>query len=253
MRARTAKRLLIAIGAFMVGSLALMAITGDEEARELLGEQVVVWILIGGLFLAAWWFKVRPRRAYHRDQAARLGFTTAPGDPLRFLDRPFLFLRATAGMRDVENTSWGTWRGMDITVFDYWFARSSDPTRDDYEYFTCATAPVPVTWRRVAVLPARLRTRIADAASLPRITLEVGAFNRAFDVRTDDPRFANALLDQRMLEWLLGLPDGSGFEIVDGTVLVHVPRRVDRDVEGALSTLAALRDRIPAVVGSLFG
>ncbi len=253
MRARTAKTLLVWIGAIFLGSMLLMALAGDDEARRELPAQVAAWGTIAALFFAGWWLKVRPRRELHQGEARSLGFTSAPGDPLGFLDRRFLFLRTLASVREVENTSWGTWQGMDVAVFDYWFARSSEPNRDDYEYYTGVVAPVPADWPAVAVLPERLESRLADAALMRDVELELERFNRAFEVRTQDRRFASALLDGRMMRWLLSLPGGSGFEIETGQLLLHTPRRLDRDIEGALETMASFLDRIPPVIRSLYG
>ena len=253
MKAGTAKKVLIGLGAFFLGSMLLMALAGDEGARRELPAQVAAWGTIAALILAGWWFKVRPRRELHRDQAGRLGFTSAPGDPLGFLHRPFLFLRVPASVREVDNTSWGTWRGMDVAVFDYWFARSSDPSRDDFEYHTCATAPIPLDWPGLAVFPERLGSRLADAVGMRDVELELEKFNRAFQVRTEDRRFASAMLDPRMMEWLLGLPTGSGCEIAGGSLLFHLPRRLDRDLEGVLEAMATFLDRVPPVIRSLYG
>ena len=44
---------------------------------------------------------------------------------------------------------------------------------------------------------------VRDAVGLGDQDLESERFNRAFDVRASDRRFASALLDARMMEWLL--------------------------------------------------
>jgi hypothetical protein len=38
---------------------------------------------------------------------------------------------------------------------------------------------------------------------MSEVTLESETFNRSFTVRSADPRFASALLDARMMAWLL--------------------------------------------------
>jgi len=179
--------------------------------------------------------------------------TSAPGDALGFLDRPFLLAHVPASVRDVENTSWGTWMGRDVAVVEYWFARTSDPSPDDDEYFTCVLVPCPIEWPLLAVLPERLEHRVLDGVTSVDVELELESFNRAFAVRTENRRFATALLDARMMEWLLGLPAGSGFEVRSGTLLFHVPRTVARNIEGALETTRSFLERVPPVVASLYG
>jgi hypothetical protein len=53
--------------------------------------------------------------------------------------------------------------GMEVVVIDYWFARSSDPSRSDYRYYTWAATPVPSAWRNLSIVPEELGSRIATA------------------------------------------------------------------------------------------
>jgi hypothetical protein len=140
----------------------------SESERRDAAAGVVAVLLLGALLVAGWRFKVQPRREYQRAQANELRLASAPGDPLRFLDRGFVLLRRPAAVRDVENTSWGTWHGRDVAVFDFWLARSSDATVDDYEYYTCAVTPVPDTWPRLSISRERIETRLADALGASR-------------------------------------------------------------------------------------
>jgi hypothetical protein len=252
-KAGTAKKVLIGLGALFLGSMLLMALAGDQEARRELPAQIAAWGTIAALFVAGWWFRVRPRRELHRDQARSLRLRSAPGDPLGFFRRPFALLGQAASAKDIENTSWGTWRGMDVAVFDYWFARSSDPNRNDYRYFTCATTPVPADWPDISIVPEGLWSRLAGAVGGGDVGFELERFNRAFVVRSADRRFASALIDVRMMEWLLGLPSDTGFEILDGTLLCQTPRRDDADVTWSLETMATFMTQVPPVVASLFG
>ena len=159
-----------------------------------------MWVTLGLIVFAGWWFKVRPRRELHQEQARWLGLRSAPGDPLGYFDRSFALLGHAAGAKDIENTSWGTWRGMEVVVIDYWFARSSDPNRNDYRYFTCAATSVPAAWPNLSIVPEGFAGRLAASMGSRGIEFELESFNRAFEVRCDDPRFAHALIDARMIE-----------------------------------------------------
>lgn len=253
MKVGTSRRILTVLAAVFLGGIVLLALGGDVEARRELPAQLAAWATIGAVFFAGYWFKVRPRRELHRAEAAQLRLTSAPGDPLRMLDRGFALLGQVASAKDVENTSWGTWRGLDVVVFDYWFARSSDPERADQESFTCAATSVPPTWPDLAVVPRSAAGRLAHGLGLRGVELELERFNRAFEVRSADPRFATALLDAPMIDWLLGLPTGTGFELRETTLLAVVPRPAFDVVPFALQALQAFRDRIPPVVSSLYG
>ena len=253
MRVGTSRTILLWLAVVFLGGMLLLALTGDAEARRELPAQVATWSFIGLLFFLGWWFKVRPRRELHRYQARSLSLRSAPGDPLGYFDRPFALLGHAATAEDIENTSWGTWHGMQVVVIDYWFARSSDPSRSDYRYYTCAATPVPSAWPNLSIVPEDLGSRIATAMGGRDIEFELESFNRAFRVRSDDPRFAHALVDARMIAWLQELPSDTGLAILDGTLLSRTPRRLDRDVTWALETMATFLNRVPPVIESLFG
>jgi hypothetical protein len=252
-RVRTSRTILLWLAVVFLGGMLLLALAGDAEAKRELPAQVAAWCFIGLLFSVGWWFKVKPRRDLHQYQASSLGLRSTPGDPNRYFERSFALLGHAATVKDIENTSWGTWRGMEVVVIDYWFARSSDPSRSDYRYFTCAVTPVPAGWPNLSIVPEGFGSRLATSMGGRDIEFELESFNRAFEVRSGDPRFAHALIDARMMRWLLELPRDTGFEILDGTLMCRTPRRLDRDVTWALETMATFLDRVPPVIDSLFG
>ncbi len=253
MKVRTSRTFLLVLAVVFLGGMLLLALTGDTVARRELPAQFAAWVTIGLIVFAGWWFKVRPRRELHQAEARSLGLRSAPGDPLGYLGRPFALLGQTATAKDIENTSWGTWRGMEVVVIDYWFARSSDPSRDDSRSYTCAATPVPAVWPNLSIVPEDAGSRIATIAGRRDVEFELESFNRAFQVRSDDPRFAHALVDARMIAWLQALPPDTGFEISDGTLLCRTPRRPDRDVTWSLEAMATFLERVPPVIDSLFG
>jgi hypothetical protein len=131
---------------------------------------------------------VRPRRELHREQARWLGLRSEPGDPFGFFERAFALLGHAAGGKDIENTSWGTWRGTEVVVMDSWFARSSDPCRNDYRYFTCSAASLSQGWPNPSIVPEGFASRLAASFVGRGIEFELESFNRAFDVRCSSVR-----------------------------------------------------------------
>jgi hypothetical protein len=252
-KVRTSRTILLWLAVVFLGGIVALALAGDAEARRELPAQLAAWATIAAIFFAGWWFRVRPRRDLHRAEASGLRLTTAPGDPLGMLDRGFVLLGDMATAKDVENTSWGTWHGLDVVVFDYWFARSSDPSIDDRRPFTCATTSVPDAWPDLAIVPRDAFGTIARALGLRGVEFELERFNRAFVVRSMEPRFASALIDASMIDWLLGLPRGTGFEIHGPMLLAIAPRPTFDDLTFALETMQAFLERIPPVVASLYG
>lgn len=253
MRATTATRVLVGILGFMLLALALMSLSGDEQARSLFVQVFLVAVTIAGIAYLSYRFKVAPRRAVFSDEARRLGLRAAAGDATRFLDSGFEVVRRTASVRDAENTAVGHWHGRDVAVVDYWYATSSDPSLDDYVRFVCAIFTVPAGWPRTLVVPERLATLLGGMMTASDPGTESEEFNRRFAVRADDRRFASALLDGRMIAWILSLPANTGFEILDGRLLSFVARRELGDVEHALITGERFLDRVPGAVRSIFG
>jgi hypothetical protein len=251
--ARTAQRLLIGIFTVMIVALAAMSLGGDEEARSLLGQVLLVAVTIAGIAYLSYRFKVSPRRAVFSGEASELGLRAVSGDPTRFLDGGFEVARRAASVRDVENTAIGRWHGLHATVVDYWYAPSSDTSVDDYVRFVCALFPVPATWPRTLVIPERVATLLGGRLAGSDPGTESEAFNRAYAIRADDRRFASALLDARMIEWIMSLPAHTGFEILDGRLLCFVARRELGDLQHALSTGERFLERVPGAARSMYG
>lgn len=250
MRASTAKRTLWWIVGVMAVFGLLMFAGGDQGARDVLGGALALGLTIGVLGWLSDRYRVEPRRESFGAQARELGLRPEAGDPLALLNVRFALFRWAASVREIENTARGTRGGSDVIVADYWFATSSDPSREDYERYTCVLTPVPGDWVDLAVVPERLASRIRSWA-VPDLLTESDAFNRRFEVRSGDRRFALAFLDQRLMEWLLTQLPGVGFEILDGRLMVFRPRvttSVD-DVQRTLEAFDAFRERIPRVVG----
>jgi hypothetical protein len=248
----TSRIVLLVLGAVFLGGMLVLALAGDASARRELPAQVAAWATVGGAVFAAYWFRVRPRRELHREEARSLRLHSAAGDPLHFFDRGFALLAHVGGGKDIENTSWGTWRGMDVVVIDYWFASTHADSPSETRAYTCAATTVPAGWPDLSIVPAGLGAALVGAVHRD-IEFEVESFNRAFEVRSSDRRFAHALIDARMIAWLQGLPPDTGFELLGGTLLCRTPRVPDRDLTWALETMAEFQGRVPPVVRSLFG
>ena len=77
----------------------------------------------------------------------------------------------------------------------------------------------------VAVGPSSRPLDVArNAAGLQRIEFELDEFNRRFEVRSDDRRLASAVIDQRMIGWLLESDPALGFQLQEGWLLARMPQ-----------------------------
>jgi hypothetical protein len=95
-------------------------------------------------------------------------------------------------------------------------------------------------------------TRIAGALSFHDIQFEDEAFNRAFNVRGNDRKFANDLVDARMMQWLLAHGAAYGIEVVGNRVLVAGPKIPPAELVQLIGTAKAFVDHVPEVVFSLY-
>ena len=254
MRPATALRIAVGVGVVWSATVLLLLATGDPDAPGLLKQLLAVSITVVGIAWAGYRYRILPRRGSFESQARDAGLQAQAGDPLGLLQMPFAMFRRSASARDLENTAWGLRNDRETVVADYWLAPSSDTTRDDYERFVCVIDLARPEWPNVSVVPTGLASILKGAVGLDDVDLESDRFDRVFDVRTTDRRFASALLDARMMEWLLLQPPGVGFEVVGGKLMVFGPRprtSID-DLPRALRRFDGFLDQVPPVVSSLY-
>jgi hypothetical protein len=221
-------------------------------------EPLLPFLLVGAIALVAaglsLYLKQRRRQELGR-MAQQLGLAFSPVDELGCVNLPFRLLALGDG-RGVENVMWGTWQGMPVREFDYWYY---DETTDaqgrrsrSYHRFSCAVTEIEAACSPVAISRENLLTRLADAIGLDDLEFELEGFNRAFDVRAKDRRFAVALIDQRMMRFLLGTDPAFGFEVCARWLLCYSRRRRPTELVPLLGTLKGFRDHVPRVVYDLY-
>jgi hypothetical protein len=254
MRPATAVKIAAAIGIAWAATALFMLVSGDPRAPGLIRQLVAISILAGGIAWLSYRFRVLPRRGSFVDQAKEAGLRAEAGDPFGMLSTPFELFHRAASARAVENTACGIHRSREIVVADYWYAPDANPSRDDARRFICVIDTARPEWPDIAVEPADGASIVRDAVGNGDVDLESERFNRAFEVRAADRAFASALLDARMMEWLLLEPRGVGFEAAAGGLMVFGPR--DRasldDLAEGLRRFDAFLDRVPRVMSSPF-
>lgn len=234
----------VLVGMFLVLVPAMLLIEGRRAAREVLAAGLIV-----GFFLVLTALRRQPRRDAMRAEAKRMQLRFSAKDPFALLAEPFELFRWTrASYASLDNVLWGPRRGLECRLFDYAYTISED----DERRLSCALAAIPGGWPTLVIRPENALTRLAGHVGLPGVELESEAFNLAFDVRSEDARFAGALLDARMMEWLLELGDGWGFEIRGRWILGYRDQVQPWDLDSVVATLAAFIDRIPRAARSLY-
>lgn len=248
----------VAVPAFMLFVLLGPKIASGLERRGLPGPQLVVASLFcyaGATLWTIWHHPSRRRARFLREEAERRNLEPGLWD----FDLRSIWLLGADPTGAVENPFRGSLgRGslgdIPVEAFDYWNA-TERRWMARHKWFACAAAAVPISGPRLIVHP-RDGLNDLENTGLTAIEMELEAFNRAYEVRCDDPRFATALLDQRLLEAIQELQDW-GFEVHEQVVLAAKRtlgmRHQDRvSLESALHAVSHFIDHIPEVAYELF-
>jgi len=241
----TAKMALIAVAGVAAGLLfTVIAVAGGERAVF-----VTLALYVGGIALVTLYRKFSRRSAVERE-ARRLGLSFSRRDPFRVLDadfHPFLRFGKLPGTQRVENVVWGVRDGREMRAFDY-----RRPAEDEIRY-SCAMVRIPDGWPSLLVRRHGPLDVARNAAGLQRIEFELEEFNRRFEVRSNDRRLATAVIDQRMIGWLLESDPALGFQLQEGWLLAWMPQLPPDELERTLTTVEGFHERIPRAVWSLYG
>lgn len=192
----------------------------------------------------------RRRRDGFRRMAAQLGLSYSRDDPLGVLGYPFTLFERGDG-RTVENVVWGAWQEVEVVTFDFMYYEGEGKYRTDYQ-FDCAIVPIDADSPRLLIEHENLMTSLAGALSFRDLQFESEAFNREFRVVCGVPRFATAVLDARMMEWLLANGSACTFEAVGDRVLVAGPRIEPAFLSDLLTVARGFTQHVPTVVSSLY-
>src|SRR5262245_14083808 len=139
-----------------------------------------------------------------------------------------------------------------VYAFDLWYEEQTDERSGGPRHrLTCAVVPFRSSCPRLRVTPRDAGEDPADAFG-HEVHLELEAFERRFRVQTEDPRFAFAFLDQRLMEALLALPEHVTAEVREDVLLLSAPILPPEQVLVLFDTAAEIHRRIPRVVSSLF-
>ena len=195
------------------------------------------------------------RRARFAQMATQLHLMYSEEDPFGILGYPFTLLHRGDG-QGVENVVHGMWQEVDVIAFDHWYydesTNSNGTTSRSYHRFNCVLVPVEADCPRLAIERENLVTAIADALSFRDMQFESEAFNDAFNVRCEVPKFANDMIDARMMEWLLAAGSDHAYEALGNRVLVAGPRIDPTELPALLAVARGFVQHVPTVVSSLY-
>jgi len=220
---------------------------------------VLFFIGIGVVVIVAAYLSYYMRKKRRDETAAmakQLGLTYTPVDMEGLLAYPFQLFERGDG-RGCENVMAGTWQGLPLREFDYWYYEESTDseghTSKTYYRFSCVLAGIAANCSALTVGHENVLTKLATHIGFPDIDFELDDFNRAFRVKSPDRKFANDLIDQRMMRWMLQAGDQFSYEVVANEVLVISKRRKPAELVPLLGTVKEFLDHVPRVVYELYG
>lgn len=214
----------------------------------------LIWVVVGVGVATVWWRR-RGRAARQRQLmllCRRVGLEFAPLDP--FPDTQWLpFPMFGHSTRGSGNVVWDRRQGADVRVFDFWY---QDPGHDDpigvRRRLTCAVVPLAFSCSGLRISPRDVLDDKKHAPGWSEVRLDLEEFDNRFLVETEDPWFATAFLDQRVMEALLRLPDAVIADVGEGSLLLWAPELAPEQVLRLLYAAIGIRRRIPRVLSSLF-
>ena len=120
------------------------------------------------------------------------------------------------------------------------------------ERWECAMVRADAECCRLSVAPEGLLSVLADIVTLGDQDVELETFNREFEIRADDMKFANDLLDARMIAFVAHRAAGGVIETVGNRILVARPAGKVPDADAALATALGIAERVPQAVKALY-
>jgi hypothetical protein len=187
--------------------------------------------------------------------ATQLGMEYWPEDPFGLLSEPFALFQRGDG-HGIENVIAGPYQSIDVKAFDYWYYEESTDSKGNrtktYYRFDCAVVPIDAACSPLTSDNENVLTRLADALSFHDIQFESEDFNRMFNVKSQDKKFANDFVDARMMQWLLQNGKGTAFEIMGDRLLSYRRKLSPMEIVTLLGLSKAFLDHVPKVVYSLY-
>lgn len=216
----------------------------------------LVFFVIALAIAAIVYYVASVQRQRRREAAAaiarRHGLFFAPSDPYDMINTlPFeLFDRGRD--KAVHNVLYGTRPdGRNVRGFEYEYTTGSGKNARTY-HWSCGMASTGAHWPHLTLGPESVFDRITDLITGDDIDFESDEFNKAWEVRCADRKFASALIDPEMMLFLMDKAHGSQIEVCEGWVLYVAERQTPEFLPSAIAWAQQFCERVPPVVWSLY-
>lgn len=247
LRALTEEQRALALGAVVTAALLTLVLVAEFTGGGLGMAEVIRALLIGPM-VGFFYYEGRKAALRRRRLAARLGLRYSAKDPVH-LDRLPLPSFSRSGSHKITHVAWGMLDDRMTYVFDYAHAgpmqRGSETSLGILIKLELDAEPLLAVRRGMASSPGA-----ADLGS--DVTFESDEFNRRIRVECRDSRFAYALIDQRMMEWLMRAPLAT-YQCGGSAFMVLVSAIRAQELERTMALARSFVDQIPRVMWSLHG
>ena len=218
-----------------------------QNAMPFIFVVVVIVIAIGAIFNA---IAQRKRCEALFELAQRLNLTFDAGQNLDIADR-FSFLKQLdqGENRYATNVLSGTYQQNDILAFDYHYETHSTDSKGhrqtEEHWFSFFILTLPAAFPDLTIRRENFFTKIAEVFGYQDIKFESAEFSKAFNVRSQDKKFAYDVCNAKMMEYLLANRDLS-IEIENEVIALAFNTRLSvEQIESNLQRLVELRSRLP--------
>ncbi len=149
--------------------------------------------------------------------------------------------------RYASNLMYGAIAGRIFLGCDYHYVTGSGKNRREHN-FSLIIVKSPILLKSLLIRPETLLDKVADLAGFGDIDFESAEFSRKFYVKAPDKKWAYDIIHQRMMEFLLSMPQFAiQFDML--SVIVYRESRFSpEDFEAAIYLVNGIFERIPDYV-----
>jgi hypothetical protein len=221
---------------------------------------IIAVVLLASAGWTAWSrFQVQGREAQIPVMAASKGLHFAKDDPFNSKVLAFSLFQRGDGSR-LENVVWsdsdGGPAGLQARVFDFgWYQvhhNRNGGTYQEWHWSTCALAEPDGSFPDLQVQRRSMADRALELVGGDPIHFESEEFNDTFHVSSQDRRFASALIDPQMMQFLLGTKGLVSFATMGRFVLATAPQVAPDEMPILLGLVGEFVRRIPPAVWELY-
>jgi hypothetical protein len=163
---------------------------------------IFVAIVIVGIIIAVNAYLQYQRREMWRQIAERYGLRYYSADPFNLPDRYQFALFQHGHSKKVYNCLDGKYEGVPVTLFDYRYVTGSGKSQQTHD-LSAVLAELQIDCAHLVIRPEGVLDRFAALFGFGDIEFESDEFNRAFNVKGDDKKFAYDICHPDMMEFLL--------------------------------------------------